>query len=129
MPEIRRRGVGTFQELEERLARGYRPPNSVIREDEFLKFLAVESAVGADGRSGVARRLWVCIGVKGWLAEAGPRPETAAADLVRVGFARHLVGDTGRSRVRRRRTAGKTSDCHIEASPKEMHRARLAEKV
>src|SRR5262249_61428417 len=64
----------------------------------------------------------------GRLTDSGSRPKAAAAHFMRVGFARHVVADAGRSWVRWCRTSGKAGDGHVEASPEEMHRARLADK-
>src|SRR5207253_5636157 len=56
-------------------------------------------------------------------------PETAAADLVRVSFARDGVGYVRSAWMGRRGAAGKAGDRHIEAAPEKMHGARLAEKA
>jgi hypothetical protein len=37
------------------------------------------------------------------LIETFARPEAAAADLVRIGFAHNMIGGGGRGRMRRRR--------------------------
>src|SRR5271156_5989814 len=79
-------------------------------------------------RVAVTRRLRVGVGIEGRLAETFARPEAATADLVRIGFARDMIGQTGCARMRWRKTAGKASDRHIETAPEEMHGARLPKK-
>src|SRR5204862_4207946 len=96
---------------------------------EFLK-ICIERSAGHDWP--VAKANWFGIGVgiegRAWEGLIAWR-EPGAAYLVRIGFARHLVGQSGHAaRMGRSRAPGEPRDREVKAAPEEMDRARLADK-
>src|ERR1700741_4218179 len=75
---------------------------------------------------GKPRRFRNYVGIEGGPLNVSPaRQKAAATDLVGVGFSSHAVGP----RARWRATAGKARDRKIEAAPKKMYRAALANET
>ena len=78
-----------------------------------------------------ASRFRIGVGIEGG-ARKGlvSRPETGAAHLVRIGFARDVIGQSGHAAwMGRGGSSGEPRDREIEAAPEEMDRARLADKA
>src|SRR3546814_13303009 len=75
-------------------------------------------------------RLRIGIGVKGRLRKAiAARPETGAAHLVRISFARYPVWKAGHAaRVQRCWPACKAGDGQLKTSPKEMNGTAFAKE-
>ena len=78
-----------------------------------------------------ARRFGIGIRVEGGLREGlVARPEPGAADLVRIGFTRDRVGQSGYTAgMTRGRPSGEPGHREVEAAPKEMDGARLPQKA
>src|SRR5579862_344024 len=71
-------------------------------------------------RIGIKRRM-VCA--------AAARPESRAANLMRIGVAHHARCDSGNlARKDRGAAAGKARNCEVEASPEEMHGTAFADE-
>src|SRR4029077_2826071 len=98
--------------------------------DEFAEILGVRRRAWSDFRLAEAGGLRIGVAIEGGLSEAAiARPEAAAADLVRIRLAVGGVRDHRIAGRRRRWAAGEARHGEIEAAPKEMHRAGLAEKA
>src|SRR5687768_14380478 len=81
----RRRFVGGIEEVEQHLFWILRLADGLVRQDEFAQVFMKERLVGTDWALAVAVRLGIGVGVECGLLEAGStRPETGAADFVRV---------------------------------------------
>src|SRR5438270_11029975 len=86
----------------------------------------VESGVRTDFLGREAGGLGGGVGIKCRTVDRSTaRPKADATDLVRVGFA----GDSVCAGAFWRAAAGEAGHCHVETSPKEMHRTGLANKA
>src|SRR6185312_16508432 len=56
-------------------------------------------------------------------------PETGAAHLVRVGFARNRIGEPRHRRMERRAPSREACDCQVETAPEKVHGACFAEEA
>ena len=121
--------IGRRQEVEQQGIRVRRLRDRVVRQDELSK-RCIEG--GAARRLPVAktRRFGIGVGVEGGAREGLiARPEPGAAHFVRIGFTGDGVGQAGHAaRMKRRATSGEPRHREIEAAPKEMDRARLAQE-
>src|SRR5579863_8932810 len=101
-------------------------PNVVIHQKEFVHLRMIESFCGADMRFRKTRWFWSRVGVEcGTLNVTAARPETGANHLMRIGLPCNRICPF----PRRRSTSRKARDRQIEAAPKEMHWAALADKA
>src|SRR5271165_261754 len=86
----------------------------------------IEGSSWADSLFGKPRRLRCGVRIKCRPCDvSSTRPESRAADLMRISFARHQV----RAGTLRSGSPGKARHRQIEAPPEEMHRAYLADKA
>ena len=120
--------ISRLQELEQRAVGIVRRPNNVVRQDELVQVSAVERLRRRDLRIRKTSRLRIRVGVvRGVGDRPTASPESAAADLVRVGLARDAIREVrNAARVLRRGPPRETRHGQIERAPEEVHRTALA---
>src|SRR6185312_336632 len=126
---VRSRGVCAREALEQQRIRIGSSTNGIVREHELSEAL-LETRARRQPRG--AETIGLRIGIRverGFGESVGSRPESGAADFMRVRLLRDRIRQARHSaRMQRRRTSRKTGHGKIEASPEKMHRTGLAEK-
>src|SRR6516162_9445657 len=122
--------IGGRQEVEQQSVGLRGIADRVVWQDKLAQHFV---EVGARRYRSVAEacRFGIGIGIEGGLWKSLIAwPEPGAADLVRIGFARDRVGQAGHTPgMARCRPPGEAGHREVEAAPKEMDRARLAQKA
>jgi hypothetical protein len=97
-----------LQEIEQRLVGIEGGTHGIIGQDEFAQRFAEERRVRLHLRRAEACGFRIGIGIeRGIVDRAAARPEAGAADLVRIGFVCHRVGQVGHAAGMARRAPWK----------------------
>src|SRR5690606_33761277 len=124
------RVVSALEEREQRRIRITCDTHCVVGQQELVELLAEEAFLRLD--DGRAETLWlrIGVGVERGVDSAAARPESGAADLVRIRLLSDLVRQRrNAARMERRRPSGEAGGRKIEAAPEEVHRAALADEA
>src|SRR6202042_2005200 len=117
------------QEVEQQGVRVLRVLNHVVGKNELAKRW-VKGAALRDLPVAEASRFGIGVGIEGRTRKGFVSgPKARAAHLVRISFARDVIGQSGHAaRMGRGGSSREPRHREIEAAPEEMDRARLADK-
>jgi hypothetical protein len=130
--EIGRRLVSALQKFQERMLGIGCRAHRIVRQNEFAEFLREERLTRAYCCRGKIRGRRIGVGIEGRIGDrpCTARPEAGTRHFMRIGFLRDdILHMRHAAWMTRRLSARKPRHGEIETAPKEMHRARLAEKA